>query len=65
MNSAGTATVMEIGVDIWNPQPINDLEVITQLCEGTRLHIAIGDLSAHEFRSDFHAGAICVQLLEG
>lgn len=35
---------LEIGVDIWNPQAINDLEAITQMTKGSRLHIAIGDL---------------------
>ena len=35
---------MEIGIDVWNPQPMNDIEAITEMCKDSRLHIAIGDL---------------------
>lgn len=31
------------GVDWWNPQPMNDLDAILDMVEGTRLHIAMPD----------------------
>ena len=32
---------MEAGVDLWCPQPLNDLDRITKECEGSRLHIGM------------------------
>lgn len=32
---------IEIGIDFWNPQPMNDIEAILKQCRGTRLHLAI------------------------
>lgn len=35
---------IEAGVDFWNPQPMNDIDAICELCKDTQLHIAIGDV---------------------
>lgn len=35
---------MEIGIDVWNPQPMNDIDAITEMCKESRLHVAVGDL---------------------
>ena len=43
---------LEIGIDFWNPQPMNDIEKITEMCKDTRLHIAIGDIALPEGASE-------------
>lgn len=43
---------IEIGVDFWNPQPMNDLSVIIPQCRGTRLHIATDHAPLQEDASE-------------
>lgn len=35
---------IEAGVDFWNPQPMNDIDGICELCKDTNLYIAVGDV---------------------
>ncbi len=37
---------VEAGVDVWNPQPMNDFDALVELVRGTRLHIAFPDAVA-------------------
>lgn len=35
---------VEAGVDVWNPQPMNDFDALLKLAKGTRLHIAMPEV---------------------
>lgn len=35
---------IEAGVDFWNPQPMNDIDAITELCKEKGPYIAVGDV---------------------
>lgn len=37
---------VEAGVDVWNPQDMNDFDALIQVARGTRLHIAMPDACA-------------------
>lgn len=37
---------VEAGVDVWNPQPMNDFDALLKLTKGTKLHIAMPDAVA-------------------
>lgn len=48
-HSCGNCTALaelyaEAGVDLWNPQPMNDFDKLVEIARGTRLHIAFGDI---------------------
>jgi hypothetical protein len=45
---------VDAGVDLWWPQPMNDIDELLKLAEGTRLHIAI-DSPVSPFATDEEA----------
>lgn len=48
---------VEAGVDVWNPQPMNDFDALVELARGTRLHIAMGDACAPDASPEEAAAA--------